>query len=182
MRSTGVVMLLPGRGQLLRFAQGVEVIHFEELVAQAAVEGFGVAVLPGGAWFDVERLHARLRKPCAHFSGDEFRTVIGTDVSGNAVLRHQGGEHVKDGVGREGTLYFKRKVLARELVQDHQELQLPPVHTAVMDEIPGPHVVAAGGRAFVAGVTGIARGPLFMAFSRHFEAFPLPEPGERAYG
>ena len=82
-------------------------------------------------------------------------------MGGNAVARHQARQHLKHGVGREGTLYFKRKVLARELVQDHQELQLPPVHTAVMDEIPGPHVVATRGRALVAGVGAIAQSTLF---------------------
>ncbi len=52
--------------------------------------------------------------------------------------------------------------LAQDVKVVHlQEFQLTLVHGAVVDEIPGPHIVATRGRALVAGVGAITQSPLF---------------------
>jgi len=73
----------PALHQHLRLGQSIEDLPLEQLVAQLAVEGLDVAVLPWASGLDEERPHAQLGQPCAHLFGGEFRPVIGADV-----LRH----------------------------------------------------------------------------------------------
>jgi hypothetical protein len=53
-------------------------------VAPAGVEALDVAVLPGAAPLDVGGLGTDNRDPFLHCLGDELRSVVGPDVSGNA--------------------------------------------------------------------------------------------------
>jgi hypothetical protein len=50
----------------------------------AGVEALDVAVLPGAASLDVSGLGTDNRDPFLHRGGDELRSVVGPDVSGNA--------------------------------------------------------------------------------------------------
>ena len=56
MRADGVVVPPPALNDDLGFAQGVEDLAIEQLVAQAGVEAFDVAVLPRTASLDVSGL------------------------------------------------------------------------------------------------------------------------------
>ena len=49
MRPLVIVLPAPVLSQSLGFAEVAEDLGVQELIAQAGVEGFGVAVLPGGA-------------------------------------------------------------------------------------------------------------------------------------
>ena len=59
-RPTAVVILSPGGAELPGRRHVLELLSRQELVAEAAVEALRVAVLPGGARLDVERLDVQL--------------------------------------------------------------------------------------------------------------------------
>jgi hypothetical protein len=52
----GVVVLAPAFGQHSQFFDRVEDLAVEELISELGVEALAVAVLPGRAGFDVQRL------------------------------------------------------------------------------------------------------------------------------
>ena len=52
MRAYGVAVTLPGFDEDLGFAEGVEDLPIQELVAQPRLEALDVAVLPGRTRFD----------------------------------------------------------------------------------------------------------------------------------
>src|SRR5262245_25585929 len=68
----------------LCLAQSEEDFAVEQFVAQAGVEALDVAVLPRAPSVDVSGLGTDRRDPVLHSLGDELRSVVGADVSGNA--------------------------------------------------------------------------------------------------
>ena len=74
-------MTTPSLDEDLRFPQCKEHLTVQEFIPQLAVEAFVVAVLPSGAWLDVERLDANASEPVSNGSGDEFGPIVGTNVS-----------------------------------------------------------------------------------------------------
>jgi hypothetical protein len=54
----------------------VENLSIKELITQAGVEAFNVAVLPGAAWGDISRLGANGRNLSLHRRGYELGPVI----------------------------------------------------------------------------------------------------------
>ena len=58
MWSDRVVLLTPSFGQNLCFQQRIEDLSIQKLVSQLSVEGFDVAIFPGTARFNGQRLHA----------------------------------------------------------------------------------------------------------------------------
>lgn len=69
-------MLAPPTGNHAYLLERVEDLAIEQLVAQAGIEAFNVAVLPGTTWFDEQRLHPHLAEPVTDRSGRELRAVI----------------------------------------------------------------------------------------------------------
>ena len=78
----------------LGLAQSVEDLAVEQLIAKAGVEALDVAVLPRTASLDVGGLGTDSRDPFLHRLGDELRSVVGPDVSGNAPQDEQVGQYV----------------------------------------------------------------------------------------
>ena len=60
----------------------VEDLSIEQLIAKPGVEAFDEAVLPGTAPLNVGRLGPDGSDPVLHGLGDEFRSVVGSDVFG----------------------------------------------------------------------------------------------------
>src|SRR5215471_10807445 len=69
----------------LGLAESIEDFAVEQLVAQARVEALDVAVLPGAAPLDVGGLGTDNRDQFLYRLGDELRSVVEPDVSGNAL-------------------------------------------------------------------------------------------------
>src|SRR5262249_8624506 len=78
----------------LGLAQSVEDLAIEQLIAEASVEALDVAVLPKPAPLDVGGLGADSRDPFLHGLGDELRSVVGPDVSGNTPQDEEIGQDV----------------------------------------------------------------------------------------
>jgi len=73
----------------LGFAQRLEDLAVEQLVAQARVETLDVSVLPWAARRNVGGLCADRADPLLHRLGDELRAVVGTDVCRHAAQHEQ---------------------------------------------------------------------------------------------
>lgn len=73
MRPDGVVFPPPAFDEHLGLPERVEDLSFQQLVAELAVERFDVAVLPGTARFDVERLDVDPLEPLPDLGRRELR-------------------------------------------------------------------------------------------------------------
>src|ERR1041385_2765727 len=96
MREYCIVVTAPAFDDDLGFAQRVEDLAVEQLVAQTRVEAFDEAVLPWAARRDVGGLRADRADPLLHRFGNELRAIVGTDVLGDATQNEQIRQHVDD--------------------------------------------------------------------------------------
>ena len=171
-----VVLQSPGVGQVPGLGKVRELFSVGQLVSQAAVERFGVAVLPGRAWLDVQRLHARMGQPPPNRLGDELRPVVAADVLRHATDAEQLRQHVDHLLGRDAAIHLQRQAFPGVLVHDRQPLQRPAVGGPIVDEVPGPHVVLVLRLSTNATVLAMAQTPSFSLFLWHFQPFLNPKP------
>jgi hypothetical protein len=82
---TLLIIPLPMRPQSnLGFGYRGKGFTIQKLIAQFAVEALRKAVLPRTAWINIVRRCPVFFEPALHFSGDELRTLITADKTGNA--------------------------------------------------------------------------------------------------
>src|SRR4029077_6621268 len=126
----------------LGLAQTVEDLAVEQLVAKAGVEAFNVAVLPGAASLDVSGLGADSCDPLLHGLGDELRSVVGADVTGDATQDEEVGQNVDhiDRCERAADAY--PQAFMGELLEHVQHPIFASVMGAVLDEVVGPDMIA----------------------------------------
>jgi hypothetical protein len=90
------VVASPALDDDLGLAQSVEDFTVEQLITKAGIEALDVAVLPRAAALDVSGLGADRRDPVPHGLRDEFRSVVGPDVTGYATQDEEVGQYVDD--------------------------------------------------------------------------------------
>ena len=138
----------------LGFAKRVEDFAVEQLVSQARVEAFDIAVLPGAARFDVGGLCTDCADPFLHRFGHELRPVIGPDVPRHAAKDEKVGQDV-DHVDRfELAIGADRQALVRELIDHIEHPVLAAIMGAVLDEVVGPDTVGMLGPQADGGAIG----------------------------
>src|ERR1700751_1557279 len=145
MRANHIVVLSPTLDDDFGFAQRVEDLAIEKLVAQPRVEALDEAVLPWAARRDVGGLCADCADPLLHRLGDELRAVVGTNVLGNTAQDEQVRQHIDDIDRSEPAGYPNGQALMGELVDDVEQAELAPVMGALLEEVVRPDVVAALG-------------------------------------
>ena len=150
MRANRVVMPSPAFDDDLCFAQRVEDLAVEQLVAQAGIGAFDEAVLPRAAGGDVGRLRADRGDPLLHRLGDKFRPIVGTNMPRDTAQNEQVGEQVDDVDRFDPTGDPNGQALMGELVDDIEQPDFAPVMGALLDKIVRPDVIGA------LGVSGIS--------------------------
>src|SRR6266508_2396412 len=141
-RPDRVVVASPALDDDLSLAQSVEDLAVEQLIAKAGVEALDVAVLPRAAPLDVSGLGTDSRDPFLHGLGDELRSVVGPDVSGNAPQDEEVGQNV-DHIDRlELAGDTDRQAFMAELVEHVEHPILASVVGAVFDKVVGPDMIA----------------------------------------
>src|SRR6516164_8509100 len=122
-------------------AASVENLAVEQLIAKAGVEALDKAVLPGAAPLDVGSVGTDTPDPFLHRLGDELRSVVGPDVSGNAPQDEEVGQNV-DHIDRlELAGDTDRQPFVAELVE-HVEHPIPAsIMGAVLDKVVGPDMI-----------------------------------------
>src|SRR5512132_2324907 len=142
MRPDRVVVASPALDDDLGLAQSVEDLAVEQLIAKAGVEALDVAVLPGAAALDVSGLGTDSRDPFLHGLGDELRSVVGPDVSGDAPQDEEVGQNV-DHIDRlELAGNTDRQAFMGELVEHVEHPILASIVGAVLDKVVGPDMIA----------------------------------------
>ena len=137
-----VVVASPALDDDLGFAQTVEDLAVEQLIAKASVEAFDVAVLPRTASLNVSGLDADSSDPFLHGLGDELRSVVGADVTGDATQDEEVGQNV-DHIDRlELAADADRQAFMGELVEHVEHPIFASVMGAVLDEVVGPDMIA----------------------------------------
>ena len=129
----------------LGFAQGVEDLAVEELVAQARIETLDEAVLPRAARRDVGGLCADCADPILHRLGDKLWAVVRPDMPGDTAQDEQVGEHVDDVDRLQSARYPNGQALVSELVDDIEHAEPASIMGALLDKVVRPHVIAVLG-------------------------------------
>src|SRR5499427_9319306 len=142
MRPDRIVMAPPAFDDDLSFLEGVEDLAIEQLITQASVEALDVAVLPRTAPLDIGNLGADSGDPSLDSLGDELRSVVGPDVTGNAAQDGQIGENVDDIDCFELAGDTDRQAFVGKLVNDIEHPISASIVGAVLDKVVGPDVIA----------------------------------------
>src|SRR5262245_12308730 len=113
-----------------------------QLIAKAGVEALDLTVFLRAASLDVSGLGTDNRDPFLHRLGDELRSVVGPDVSGNAPQDEQVGQNV-DYIDRlELAGDTDRQAFVGELVEHVEHPILASIVGAILDEVIGPDMIA----------------------------------------
>jgi hypothetical protein len=83
MSHDGGVVALPAFDDDLGLAQSVEDLSIEQLIAKVCIEAVDVVVLSQAAALDICGFGTNSRYPFLHGLGDELRSIVGPDVTGN---------------------------------------------------------------------------------------------------
>ncbi len=142
MRPDRIVMAPPAFDDDLSFSEGVEDLAIEQLIAKAGVEALDVAVLPRTAPLDIGSLGADSGDPSLDSLGDELRSVVGPDVTGNAAQDEQVGQNVDDIDCFELAGDTGRQAFVSKLVNDIEHAISASIVGAVLDKVVGPDVIA----------------------------------------
>ena len=142
MRPDRIVMAPPAFDDDLSFSEGVEDLAIEQLIAKAGIEALDVAVLPRTASLDVSGLGADSCDPLLHGLGEELRSVVGPDMTGNAAQDEQVGQSVDhiDRLKLAGDT--DGQAFVGKLVNDIEHPISASIVGAILDKVVGPDVIA----------------------------------------
>jgi len=141
-----VVVLAPTGRRTSGFAERLEPLFVEVLIAELAVEALDVAVLHRPPGLDQDVADAARLRPGHEDPAGEFRAVIGaygqrvTPKPGR-LIQHPGHVLARDAVVH-GDLY----ALVAEVISHCQVLQAPAIGQAVRDEIHAPDLIDRAGK------------------------------------
>src|SRR6266480_105852 len=124
------------------FLQTVKEFSVETLVAELAVEGFVVAVLPGAARFDVQGLCSWLCEATSYDLCRHLRTVIGPDVLGHTFGKHHVSHGLDDADAVDPARHIDCQAFPAELVDQRHQSELAPIVGLRLNEVVVPDVVA----------------------------------------
>ena len=133
-----------------------------------------VAVLPGAARLDEERLDADPPKPLSHVASNELGPVVRTNVLRCRVCNEQVGEAVEHVVGPELARHDDSQAAPLEFVDHREPAKAPPVLGAILHEVVRPRVIWAV--PAVAGCRSVVepQAAALGLFVRDFQPFPPP--------
>ena len=176
MRPDGVIVSAPALDDDLSFSQRVEDLAVEQLVSQASIEAFNVAILPRAAGLDVSRFGADSGDPFLDCLRHELRAIIGSDMARDAAQHEEIGQHV-DHVDRlELAVDAYRQALVGELVDDVEHAVFAAVMGAILDEVIRPDVVGMLGPQTNAGAIRQPQTTAFGLLLRHLQPLTPPDP------
>src|SRR6188472_1907983 len=176
MRPDSVVVASPALDDDLRFTQRIEDLAIEEFIAQAGIEAFDEAVLPGTARCNIGGPCADGSDPVLHGLGDELGSIVGTDVPGNTAQDEEVRQCVDDVDGFEPAGHPDRKALMGELVNDVEHADPAPIVGAVLDEVVGPDVIAMLGPEADAGPIGQPQATALRLPCGNLQPLASPDP------
>ena len=156
--------------------QAVKDFAVEALVTQLAVEGFAVAILPGTAGLDVERLCSERCEPTAYDLCGHLRAVVRSDMLRNASGEHYVGHRFKDAEAVDPTRHPDRQAFSGELVDQGHQPNLAPVVGLRLDEVITPDMIAMLWSQTDAGSVVQPEPAARLLLLRYFQPLTAPDP------
>ena len=157
-----VPLVLPGSCQTPCRLDVVEVFKRPKLVAEAAVEALGVAVLPRAPRFNVEHFKLQTFKPVADRLRCELRAVVAANVIRDASGFEQLPKFIDHIFASDVSTRVKAQALAGVFVDDDKPLQCRSAGCAIEHEIPRLDIIPMIGATMIAAVFMLA---LMLRFS-----------------
>ena len=142
MRAYRVVVIAPLLDDDLCFLEAVEDFLVEALIAQLAVEGLAIAVLPWTARLDVEGLGPEPGEPSANDLGCHLGAVVGSDVFRDATVEHHVRQRLDDDQAVDAASNPDSQALATMFVDQCHETDATAVMGLSLDEVIAPHMIA----------------------------------------
>lgn len=176
MRTYRVEVIAPLLDHDLSFSQTVKDFLVEAFVAQFAVEGLTIAVLPRAARRDVERPGAEFSKPVANHLGRDLRAVVGADVFGDALGEHHIGHRLDDAEAVDATRHTDGQAFPGELIDQRHQAELATVMCLRLDKIVAPHMIAVLRPQPDAGSVIQPEPASRLLFPGHFQPLAAPDP------
>ena len=170
-----VVVGSPVTRQTLCSLLVVEYFQGKKLVSEAAIEALDECILPRAPGLNVERAYIELCKPLAQGFGDELRAVVAANESRKPSLRRDCNKTIDHVFALETVADFKAEILTRELVDDHQPLQLLARGGSIEDKVPAPNVIGMLRSSALSRVVAVAEATFLSLFHGYFEPFLFPD-------
>lgn len=176
MRTYRIEVIAPLLDHDLSFFQAVEYFLVEALVAQLAVEGFAIAVLPRTAGLDVQRSGAELCKPAANDLCRHFRAVIGADVFWNTSGEHHVGHRLDDAKAVDPARDADGQAFPGELIDQSHEAESAAVIGLRLDKVVAPDMIAMLRPEPDAGSIVQPEPATRLVFPGYFQPLATPDP------
>ncbi len=88
------------------------------------MKALGVAVLPRGTRFDIQRFDPKFSQPSPKCIGDELRTVVTANVTRHSSHRDQLGQRIDHVLAGDASSHLEDETFAGVFIDDRQLLQL----------------------------------------------------------
>ena len=122
----------------LRFSEAVEDLAVEQLIAQAAVERFTIAILPRAARCDVKGLDADLCQPVLDGGSDELGAIVRPYVRWRAVEDEQISQDRQNVSAPDSARNQQRHTFPARFIDDRKDSELATIMGATLDEVVSP--------------------------------------------
>ena len=122
--------------------QSPKLLSVEGFFSKAGVETLHVSILPWASWLDVEGLNPLFGKPATKPAFDELRAVVASDVIESSLALDKRGHDPSGLSGVCPTVHVDAQALARVLVDHVEHAKLASAQGRVVNEVPGPDVIA----------------------------------------
>lgn len=143
-----VVLVAPVLDDDAGLGQGPELFPVQALFPEPGVEAFDITVLPGTAGIDVEGLDSLSGQPLPKMVLNKLGAIVAADVLRGSMLIDQSGHDLPDFARIDLAVDMDAPTLPGVLVQNGQHTQLAPAHGDIVDKVPGPDMIAMGGRSW----------------------------------
>lgn len=169
-------MLPPSFDQHFCFSEIVEELDVQELIAKFSIEALIVAVLPGGARFNEQRLRSNLCDPIPNGMSCELRPIVGPDVIGHTPLNHEISQDGENALAVEPSRHVDGQTLPSELIDHGEHTELTAVTSLVLNEVIGSDMVRTLWPQPDAGTIVEPQPPALRLLLRNTKALPPPDP------
>lgn len=159
-----------------RLEQARKQLPVQQLIAQPRVEALSVPVLPGTSRGDVQHGDSPIVEPTPNRRRDELRAVVRAEVGRSSLLHHQPLEHLDHLAGAKRAAHLQRQCSARELVEHDPDLQRPPIHGLVTQEVVAPHMIRGLRPMANDAVCRVFQPSPSALYSRHPKSLLAPDP------
>src|SRR3974390_13812 len=175
MRPHRVVLHSPWLDHHLRLLQRVADLPVQAFIPQLPMEALAIAVLPGTAGFEVQRLGSHGRPPLPQLQGHELGSMVRAQVFGYSVLQHHVRQRFAPIVTVQPSGNSQCQTPPGVLVGQPQQAKGTSVVGEGADKVVAPHLVLMLGTKPHARTVVSPQPASRLLLRRYFQPFPPPD-------